>query len=115
MIVALPGLFSYLFLVLVVLCWALLLFGVGFLHVLSYSLYYCCVKRILSSILIALLVIRELVVLFFFGLWLVYCLLWFVCSSSWCHWSVIVAISRLRVTTTSDNVSQRKRNPLAEP
>ena len=29
----------------------------------------------------------ELVSLLFFGVWLVYCLSWFVCSSSrWCHW-----------------------------
>ena len=30
----------------------------------------------------------ELVVLLFISLWLVYCLLLFVCSSSWCHWCV---------------------------
>ena len=45
------------------------------------------VKRILSSsAVIILLGERELVGLFFFGLWLVYCLSCFVYSSSWCHW-----------------------------
>ena len=29
---------------------------------------------------------RQLVALHFFGLWLVYCQSWFVCSSSWYHW-----------------------------
>ena len=29
---------------------------------------------------------EELVAILFVGLWPVYCLSWFVCSTSWCHW-----------------------------
>ena len=39
---------------------------------------YCCIKWILFSTVITLLGKRKLVGLFFFGLWLVYCLSWFV-------------------------------------
>ena len=44
------------------------------------SLPYCCVYWILYNVVITLLGKRELVALLFFGLWLVYCLSWFVYS-----------------------------------
>ena len=41
---------------------------------------------LLSKIVITILGKRKLVALCFIALWLLFCLSWFVCSSSWCHW-----------------------------
>ena len=67
-----------------------------FCNVFSGNAYSCCCTRVeryriraIGSLEKTLYRLVRLVAWLFFDLWLVCCLSWFVCSTTWCHWQAM--------------------------